>query len=927
MAVAESKALLKVGVRCTSVVTFELVGTARSVSTSEEQKEQRLSLQRLRKFGRQYLPQLRGTIITVLPNFEAAIILLSSVTAGALIPFSPSTPRTELCSACERLRPQTCISVSSFEIVLAACTSCDVPVISMELATHKILLERWQQPNAASDRHVELPSKSLVLHTSGSTGKQKLVAIKDEVLRKGGELIAGSLQLRETDVCVNAMPLYHIGGIVCNLFSVLSSGGKVVCAQWSDSRSFLDHCHHHSASWYYASPTIHNLVVSYIKLCPMTERIRLRLVRSGAAALLPSLATEMENILCDQVLPTYSMTECMPIASTKLSYRVQSKPGTVGCGLGATIRLKAGSNWCRTSECGEVCISSPLISPYVLLDSNDAGEKSEWMQTGDLGHLDSSNDLFLTGRIKEVINRGGEIISPFEIEDAIRRASERVKDVVAFGVPDEVFGEAVGVMIVAAGDDAISKIENELCERLKVYLSQSKVPTKYLVTKDELPRGRTGKIDRRKARELLRDAHLPSKNHANEADLLRLLHKYCKTLKTDSLLDEVMMNSTQISRVLNDIYTIFGIELSLVSWYESVDVNALWTTISRHMKEREGKSSAKAAQQANTTVPKLRRTPFTAIAESLWYVMMTANAFYFNLSSFAIGAFCSLFNAGCKSIFFQNEYLSLSRCCSVLPKEIAFKMKENLKDKMVQSNFFSLYLMSRDKGACRLWRDITLPVFTFGDVSIIISFHFIIVLSDMFYAHVGDHRIFDRYTHLEVYKYLRGTTSSLVLRTPESRLLNLYPRAANQPDHCRVIPNSARQIAVEDAAFISKALDVAREQNKNKTAYFEWIYPGQYCVPGGYKLKVAHRVKSQIETADIQENSMNNIGTDTLLCNSHLLFEAAERENSLENIPFDELYKWTRFGSGCNGLILFSIISIFTIIRLPFYAKPIAVLV
>jgi acyl-CoA synthetase (AMP-forming)/AMP-acid ligase II len=267
----------------------------------------------------------------------------------------------------------------------------------------------------------------LVLFTSGTTGNKKLVPHQLGDMLTAATTIALSWDLSSTDVNCNLMPLFHVGGIVRQVFSPLVSGSAVICCASFDPSIFWALAAKRAFNWYYAAPTMHQLILQTGRqpshkdpnlTLEQTIQPRLRMIANAAGGLLPSLAIQLRDTFGANVLPAYGMTECMPISSPPSSYQL-TKPGTSGVAVGpeiAILNTSTGTSLPIGQE-GPICVrGNPCFRGYGKIANDpsavvtDTFMKDGWFNTGDLGHMDEDGYLFITGRAKEVINRGGEII-------------------------------------------------------------------------------------------------------------------------------------------------------------------------------------------------------------------------------------------------------------------------------------------------------------------------------------------------------------------------------------------------------------------------------------------------------------------------------------------------------------------------------------
>lgn len=242
------------------------------------------------------------------------------------------------------------------------------------------------------------------------------------------------------------------------------------------------------------------------------QKAHFRLICNAAGGLLPSLAEQLRNTFRCTVLPSYGMTECMPISTPPLSYELE-RTGTSGVSVGPDIAVFNGSGkYCDVGLVGDIHVrGAPLFPGYLTADDSldtSAINEAGWFSTGDKGYLDSEGYLYVTGRSKEVINRGGELISPLEIEEGIMKAAQdskstiygRVKDVLAFSTPHDVLQEVAAVVLVVS-DNMPRPDLRQLRESLKPLLHQPKWP-EIVVYMDNIPKN-NGKVLRTRLSERL----------------------------------------------------------------------------------------------------------------------------------------------------------------------------------------------------------------------------------------------------------------------------------------------------------------------------------------------------------------------------------------------------------------------------------------
>jgi acyl-CoA synthetase (AMP-forming)/AMP-acid ligase II len=290
------------------------------------------------------------------------------------------------------------------------------------------------------------------------------------------------------------MPLFHVHGLVASTLATLATGGTVVVPPKFNPLSFWSTVREHRATWYSAVPTIHQVLVSRSKGTRPAGAEQLRFIRSCSASLAPQLMSDMEAAFGAPVLEAYGMTEAAHQMASNPLPPAPRKPGSVGCGTNVEIAIldEAGNQLARETV-GEVSIKGPnVFSGYEgNAQANAESFSNGWFRTGDQGQLDSDGYVTLVGRIKELINRGGEKISPREIDETLLTHAA-VAEACCFGIPDRVYGESVAAAVVLKG----TATEKELIGHCRSSLSDFKCPTTIYIM-DAIPRTATGKIQRR----------------------------------------------------------------------------------------------------------------------------------------------------------------------------------------------------------------------------------------------------------------------------------------------------------------------------------------------------------------------------------------------------------------------------------------------
>ena len=337
---------------------------------------------------------------------------------------------------------------------------------------------------------------ALILHTSGTTSRPKMVPLTHANLSASAHNLGDALQLTQDDCCLNVMPLFHIHGLMAGLLAALASGGSVACPPGFIATSFFDWLDQMKPTWYTAVPTMHQAILARAsEKADIIARNPLRLIRSSSSALPPQVMSELERAFIAPVIESYGMTEAShQMASNPLPPRPR-KARSVGVAAGPEVRIIGKDDqFLPAGEPGEVVIRGQnVLKGY--LNNPQASEEAfvhGWFRTGDEGYMDAEGYLFLTGRIKEIINRAGEKISPREIDEVLLD-HPAVAQAVTFGVSDPRLGEDVAAAVVLRPSKSAN--EAELRAHVAAHISDFKVPGRILIVK-EIPKGPTGKIQR-----------------------------------------------------------------------------------------------------------------------------------------------------------------------------------------------------------------------------------------------------------------------------------------------------------------------------------------------------------------------------------------------------------------------------------------------
>ena len=433
-------------------------------------------------------------VATSLPNGLPAIVsFLAASAAGTAAPLNPGYREEEVGFYLEDTGAKVllCPADGAAEARSAAAKR-GVPVYSLETDAAGFV----RIAGAPGGKTAAEPSPddvALILHTSGSTGRPKRVPILHRNLAASTRNIAAHYTLSPADVALCVMPLFHVHGLVASTLSTLLTGGTVVVPGKFNPLSFWRTVRDTGATWYSAVPTIHNLLLARAGGERPAGSEGLRFIRSCSAALPPEMMAKMEQSFGAPVLEAYGMTEASHQMASNPQPPAPRKAGSVGPGTGVRIAVMDDEgNLLPSGERGEVVIQGPnVVAGYE--NNPEANAKSftrGWFRTGDQGYLDADDYLLLTGRIKELINRGGEKIGPREIDEVLL-SHPSVTEAVAFGFPHPTWGEEVAAAVVMP--EPVS--EAAVLAFCKERLADFKCPKKLYVVKT-IPRTATGKIQR-----------------------------------------------------------------------------------------------------------------------------------------------------------------------------------------------------------------------------------------------------------------------------------------------------------------------------------------------------------------------------------------------------------------------------------------------
>lgn len=465
-----------------------------------------LSYDGLRALARRTVSALNGLgigrgdrVAIVLPNGPEMATAFVAVACGATTaPLNPAYREDEFAFYVEDLKAKALLVAKGVETpARAAAARLGVPVLEVVPGEKagEFTLEGGSPGTAAKPGLAGEDDVALVLHTSGTTARPKIVPLTHGNVTASARHIAASLALTPADTCLNVMPLFHIHGLIAAVLSSLGAGAGVVCTPGFDALRFFRWMDEEKPSWFTAVPTMHQAILSRAERNrEIIARVPLRFIRSSSASLPGPVMEQIEAVFGCPLVESYGMTEAShQMCSNPLEG--PRKPGKVGRAAGPEVAVMADDGTILPQgEIGEVVIRGPNVTKGYEAnpEANAKAFTDGWFRTGDQGMFDEDGFLMLTGRLKELINRGGEKVSPLEV-DGVLSGHPAVAQVLCFAIPHAKLGEEVGAAVVLR--EGMECSERELRDFAAKQLADFKVPRK-VVFVPEIPKGATGKLMR-----------------------------------------------------------------------------------------------------------------------------------------------------------------------------------------------------------------------------------------------------------------------------------------------------------------------------------------------------------------------------------------------------------------------------------------------
>ncbi|MGC2460617.1 MAG: condensation domain-containing protein, partial [Steroidobacteraceae bacterium] len=460
--------------------------------------------------------------------------------------------------------------------------------------------------------------QALLLHTSGTTARPKIVPLSHANLITSSRNIARSMALTPRDRCLNVMPLFHIHGLVGALLASMAAGSSVALPRAFEPTYFFDWLDACQASWYTAVPPIHQAILAMApRYAAVLARRHLRFVRSSSAALPPTVMAALERVFGAPVVEAYGMTEAShQIATNPLPPWVR-KPGSVGLPAGPDVAIVSEDGGLLPREAqGEICIrGETVMTAYEHNDDANARAFHDgWLRTGDQGCFDADGYLRISGRLNEMINRGGEKVSPLEVEAALLQ-HVAIAEAAVFSVPHPTLGEDVAAAIVLHTGATI--VESDLRHWLQGYLTDIKVPQQIIIV-DALPRGSTGKVQRLLLTEVLQDrlrAAFVAPRTPTENTLAEIWREVLG-LERVGVLDNFMTLGGDSLKAVMMIYRLrqaLGVEVALASLF----ARPVLAEFAQVVREREG---ARSLLPPITVARRDEPLPLSFAQQRLWFL-------------------------------------------------------------------------------------------------------------------------------------------------------------------------------------------------------------------------------------------------------------------------------------------------------------------
>lgn len=441
-------------------------------------------------------------VAIVLPNCpEMATAFVAVASACTAAPLNMAYRADEFEFYLSDLKAKALIvAVGSETPALAVAAKLGVAVIELkalpEQGAGHFELVSTQQGQAALPGPAQPDDVALILHTSGTTSRPKIVPLTHRNVCASARHISHTLQLTAADRELHVMPLFHIHGLIAGVLAPMAVGSMVFCTPGFNALKFFAWMKECKPTWYTAVPTMHQTILARAaNNLDVIEANPLRFIRSSSSSMPPQVIAELERVFKTPLIESYGMTEAAHQMASSPLPPGKRIPGSVGMAAGPEVAIMSESGQLLPAgEIGEIVIRGENVTlGYENNDKANAEAFTQgWFRTGDQGTMTADGYVTLTGRLKEIINRGGEKISPREVDEVLMD-HPAVAQVVTFGMPHDKLGEEVAAAVVLR--EGHTATDREIRDFVATKLADFKVPRKILFM-DEIPKGATGKLQR-----------------------------------------------------------------------------------------------------------------------------------------------------------------------------------------------------------------------------------------------------------------------------------------------------------------------------------------------------------------------------------------------------------------------------------------------
>ena len=440
-----------------------------------------------------------GIVLPNCPEMATAFVAVASACTAA--PLNMAYRADEFEFYLSDLKAKALIvAVGSETPALAVAAKLGVAVIELKASPEKgagsfeLISGQDDLANLPGPAHAD--DVALILHTSGTTSRPKIVPLSHRNVCASARNISHTLQLTSADRELHIMPLFHIHGLIAGVLAPMAVGSMIFCTPGFNALKFFGWMKECKPTWYTAVPTMHQTILA--RAANNTEVIEanpLRFIRSSSSSMPPQVIAELERVFKTPLIESYGMTEAAHQMASSPLPPAKRIPGSVGIAAGPEVAIMdVTGHILAADEIGEIVIRGENVTlGYENNDkANAEGFINGWFRTGDQGKMTVDGYVTLTGRLKEIINRGGEKISPREVDEVLMD-HPAVAQVVTFGMPHDKLGEEVAAAVVLR--EGKTATEQEIRAFVATKLADFKVPKKILIM-DEIPKGATGKLQR-----------------------------------------------------------------------------------------------------------------------------------------------------------------------------------------------------------------------------------------------------------------------------------------------------------------------------------------------------------------------------------------------------------------------------------------------